>query len=143
MSHWDCCRFARGQVEIGAVEVVLMEGYLSSDESFPQWREALVYSSLDELVEYAPVSSGTSCPKAHLVSLLMIGWYLAINWLLTPEQRLRHWDPSLFFSGQTTSLDRSEAAGKVVKADFGGISCASKLAPHPQRGARKIDWLYI
>lgn len=46
------------------------EASLSSDESSPRWRGALVYSVLDVLAECVPASNGSVSPVAAYVSLL-------------------------------------------------------------------------
>lgn len=59
---------------------------------------------------------------------------------LTPRQRFRHWEPSLFINGHMTSLLASEVENELVREDLGGMA----LVRHASRfGESGMELSYL
>jgi len=90
---------------------------LSSAGSYPRWQEALGCSCRDGLGGCALALSDTSFPTRTVIKIVSLGERRQ----LTPKHRFLQFDPSLFFSGQTTS-DASDMEKVAVRADRGGMT---------------------
>jgi len=90
---------------------------LSSAGSYLRWQEALGCSCLDGLGGCALALIDTSFPTGTVTNIVSKGEHRQ----LTPKHRFLQFDPSLFFSGQTTS-DASEMEKVAVRADRGGMT---------------------